>query len=564
MGKCKQLRATAQVLTLGLLGLSGLATYMLHGQRPALSLLQAYAGVNLAAMPTLYFLCGRRKIHTSHAVMSAMLGVANAFLVFLPLVSYKADLLLPCSTFSVHFSLLYFFAAAVLQLRGVPGIQPLAAEIAPGTHLDIKAAYLFLNFAIYAVHSYAMHFINKQWELPIADYGYVSAMGIFYTSNIAFGALADRWRATKPMLITMMVVSTAIYSMFKLPPSVITFGKWEVVAVCSLYNVTVSPVFPLFDVLVMSHLEREHPSISAEERKGVFSRIRLWASFGHAAIGLLISYVSNTTGAARSAKSEDYSKNFDVLLGFLVISSAVFCLLTYFRVPSNHQGDAGSLQVVGEGGKKRRHSGAKISDIAHLLGSFDFAFFLFVVTCIGVTRTTSSCFLVSYMATYFGQDFTKVTTIMCVRTISEILILYYGKSLLKLYGYHWLLFMSLACATLRELCYGLIPRGDYVFVLSMAVEILKGVSAACLVFSGVHIADTLSAGKTRNLAQSLFSSFYNGVSVLLSSVLSIVVAHTLEDFRSLFLATACVGFGGLSAIVIKYGLVDGLMPFRSK
>ncbi len=174
--------------------------------------------------------------------------------------------------------------------------------VKPGTHLD--AAYLFLNFALYSVHSYSTHFINKRWNLSIADYGYVNSMGIFYMMNIPFGILADRYKKTRAILITNMAVSTLIYLLFLLPERIVLFGKWQAVIIFTAYIMAISPVFPLIDTLVLNYLRESYPSFSEEMRKEQFSRIRLWASFGHAAIGSLISYVSNNF-QDKSAMSED-------------------------------------------------------------------------------------------------------------------------------------------------------------------------------------------------------------------------------------------------------------------
>ncbi|KAI5181935.1 hypothetical protein NEOKW01_2085 [Nematocida sp. AWRm80] len=447
----------------------------------------------------------------------------------------------------MHYIMVYHIYGMILSFRWVPIISKIAQELSFGTHWDLKLGYLALNISIYATHTYSTHFFNKQLKLPVANYGYLGSMSMFYICCMFIGPIADRNMMTKKIAILFSIVSTIVYTTFLMIKNT-DYGNnlFVICSLFSLYIIILSPVFPLYDVLVLSYLAKEYKEKATEERKEIFSRIRMWASIGHAVSGLVVTYFYNIFNMSKSLTIKDNSSTqFMVLVMIVILMTCIFVGLTTF-----------SLEEKTDITKKKEEVIEKKEGSSSLLLNKEFLFLLFVVTAVGATRGTSSYYLVSYTNKCLGLDFSKISSVMCIRTFSEMLILYYSKPLLKYFGYHWLLLFSLAAATIREFIYGHLTQSVYIPYIAIGVEMLKGISASCLIFSAVNIADMLAGPPNKALAQTCYSACYNGISLLISSLIGIGALRIFKDFRSLFMTSSILGFTCCIIVILKYGLIN--------
>ncbi|KAI5184975.1 hypothetical protein NEHOM01_0526 [Nematocida homosporus] len=474
---------------------------------------------------------------------------------------------------------LYFLGGLVQSLRFLPGVALLAREVGPNAHGGFKVGYLALNVAIYSTHTYSMDFFRSQLSLPIADYGYIGSMSIFYLANIFFSAAADRYKITKKMTIILALLSTVVYSGFFLLRDMQCRNVLIICMVYSLYVILLSPVFPLYDALILAQLDKEHQATTPELKKEIFSRIRMWASIGHAFSGVIISHIHKTFRAVEAVDSrseeESNSSLFSVLMGVLISSIILFVLIT-----TKYVDEKDSTKVTGakpsttsetslnESSSKKETDGEDKEEIGvvssssgksnsrELLLNPDFLFLLFVITSIGVTRGVSSYYLVTYMTVYFKKKFSSITAIFCIRTFSEMIIMYSSKPLLKHFGYHWLLYFSLIAVAVREFNYAIMPQGQYTVVYAAVNEVLKGISASCLIVSAVNIANAYGGKHNKGLAQACYSGCYNGMSILISSLVGMVAVRVFKDFRSLFFVSSLIGFSCSILVIIKYQIID--------
>ncbi|KAI5170793.1 hypothetical protein NEFER03_0252 [Nematocida sp. LUAm3] len=462
------------------------------------------------------------------------------------------DLLKRSGKLAQHYSLLYFTVGLLLSLRFLPGIGRIANEIGPNSYCDFKAGYLALNIAIYSTHTFSSYFFNRELSLPICNYGYIGISSVFYIVNTLITPIADRYGATKKMAILFSFLSTAVYSTFFILKIFSTFNIWITWSVFSIYITLLSPVFPLFDVLIMGEIERKHSNLSYPEMKQIFSRVRMWASIGHAIAGMSITYIYKVLDVSTGKDVENSSMQFSILIGLLIVTTSIFMGITYLFVGE---------KTINSGEKETEGKVTEKSNVRELLYNVDFLFLLFVVTIVGVTRGISSYYLVTYMSIYFGLKLSNISYIMCIRTISEMLIFYYSKYLLKVFGYNWLLYFALVAATFREFNYANMPNNSYTLVLATLNEMLKGISASCLVFSAVNIADKLSGKKNKALAQACYSACYNGISIMVSSLMGMAAIYQFADFRSLFFTSSMIGFTCSIVVIIKYQVVD---PYKKR
>lgn len=513
------------------------------------------------------FSVNRNPLRRVHAVYGSIFIIACSYL-FIYRLSERL-IIHKLASVAQHYILGYFTVGSIFMWERLPLVSIFAKELAPDSHWDFKIGYLALNIFIYSTHTYSLHFFNNQLELAISDYGYFGCLSFFYIANTIIGPYAERNKATKKATIWMSIISTIIYCLF----AVIriykeTLGTLLIICgVFSVYVIVLSPIFPLYDVLVLHHLSKEYKELDLAERKEIFTRIRLWASIGHAISGMVISYIYKTLDTSGRSFKEDSSLQFFVLIGVVVICTCVFVGVVYSSL--EEKTDITTMQFKKKPAQiDRKEKDAPVKEgeqkkPQNLLKNGNFLFLVFVITAIGSTRGISSHYLVTYLSVYFGVEFSKVTSILCIRTISEMGILYYSKYLLKYFGYYWLLLFSLLSATLRDFNYAFLSK-THPIICATANEVFKGISSSCLIFSAVNIVDELAENHNKALAQTFYSGFYNGISILLSSVLSLVIIRYFKDFRSLFHMSSTIGFICCCIVVVKYGFIDNKLHFRRK
>ncbi|KAI5189226.1 hypothetical protein NEMIN01_0392 [Nematocida minor] len=561
--------------------------------------------------------------------------IGASFYLFLHRLS-ASPILARIAIFAQNYLCLYFVVGSIFMWDSLPFISILSKELSPNTHWDFKLGYFVLNISIYSTHTYSLHFFNSQLDLPVADYGFFGCMSIFYIANTIIGPIAERHNATKKATLLFSFLSALVYTFFIV---IRAFkeqlsGLFTICSVFSLYVIILSPIFPLYDVLVMHHLSKEYRELEKTERKEIFTRIRMWASIGHAMSGIVISYIYKTLDMSNGvAKKDDSSLQFFILIAVVIISTAMFIHIvnssleektdavstqakqkteeeiavektvlleetivkqamddeivkqtvlisqetisaakkteefadqkTEKNQKDNATDSERTVRIESRADGKDGTEGAQSDKPQNLLKSGNFWFLGFVIAAIGATRGISSHFLVTYLSVYFDVKFSKVTSILCIRTFSEMCILYYSKHLLKYFGYYWLLLFSLLAATLRDFNYSLLPTNNTI-LFATANEVLKGISSSCLTFSAVNIVDELADHNNKALAQTFYSGVYNGISILLSSIMSICIIRVFRDFRSLFHVSSTIGFICSCIVIVKYGFIDNKLTLRRR
>ncbi|EIJ88371.1 hypothetical protein NEPAR06_0117 [Nematocida parisii] len=531
-----------------------------------------YAVMSLIILAAI-LMTNRKILNRLHKIFGGVFIFSAMYMMVSRLV--KNSIIARLGTMAQHYILVYFICGSIFVWEKLPVISILSKELSPNSHWDFKIGYLVLNISIYSTHTYSLHFFNSQLDLAICDYGYFGCMSVFYIANTIIGPFAERNKATKKATIGLSLVSAAIYSLFLVIRLLSSDSRSMLViyGIFALYVIVLSAIFPLYDVLVLNHMEKEYAGMEVCERKEIFTRIRLWASIGHAIAGLVISYLYKTlVSNSHTPSSKEVPLGLFVVLIVVVVASAL-CFVGIVHFSLEEKTDISSTLYKKKASTAEKTTGTEdvskldtsetIKKPKSLLRNSDFLFLIFVITSIGITRGISSHYLVTYLSVYFGVEFSKVTSILCIRTFSEMCILYYSKHLLKFFGYHWLLLFSLMAATMRDFNYAFLSK-SYPILFATINEMFKGISSSCLVFSAVNIVDELADNDSKAMAQTFYSGFYNGISILASSLLSIAIIRHFKDFRSLFHASSTFGLLCCCIVIIKYGIIDRKLQLRKR
>ena len=477
-----------------------------------------------------------------------------------------------------------------------------------------KLLFFLVNCAFYSIHSVIGIHLYKTLNMTPSSYGIVTSITfVNFFGSIFWSNLADRTGRYKPILIAGIMTFAVVFSLqgldFKtvIPKLGMEYTDTKlllfVLAINAVANFMFSGVFPILDNVALSLLSQD-PSFNKE----MYGRQRLFGSIGH-------TFATGVSVVVRDNIGKEYI--FAVLLVFAVLAS----LVVWFGVPSGlhvpehlkghgHHGggekkpaatDKNQLTVersdtphstssaisAADGTINKnalliekampfsatpapplieiptaRKAGQDRNPIVVLLTKPAFLLFLLFIFFAGYVRTAMGTFVPLLVAEYkhekdgYGVLFYQ----QCAKLSSELLIFYFGKNLMALFGVHWMLLISQFTGIARVLGYGLMPSDPSLLMLTLIWEFLKGLNTGLFFSAAVRISNDIAPKGCGNTAQGIFGGVYNGIAAALANLISGFVIDALPPVKHgipiMFLMTAAAAGAVTVIFMIKFALFD--------
>jgi len=191
-----------------------------------------------------------------------------------------------------------------------------------------------------------------------------------------------------------------------------------------------------------------------------------------------------------------------------------------------------------------------------------FLLFLAFIFFAGYVRTIVGLFSSILVAEYKRpkDDFRVIFYQQCAKLSSELLIFYFGKNLMAIFGVHWMLLISQFAGIARVVGYGLMSSDADKLWITLIWEFLKGLNTGLFFSAAVRISNDIAPKGCGNTAQGIFGGIYNGVAAALAGVIGGYTVDAfptvIEGLRMMFLTTGAAA-GVITVIfMIKFALFD--------
>ena len=384
-----------------------------------------------------------------------------------------------------------------------------------------KLLFFLVNCAFYSIHSLMAIHLCKNLKLSPSAYGLaMSTVIVNFFGSIFWSNLADRTGRYKPILITGIMSFAVLMSLLfldfekVLPWLGMTYTNTKllffVLVIFAAASFMFSGVFPILDNVALSLLSLD-PSFNKE----MYGRQRLFGSIAHTAITGISVFVESQVGK-------------QYIYVVLLVFSALASLVVLFGVPSGlhvpehlkghgHHGGGESKKPATTERSDTPHStasaisaadgtinknallmekampfsatpapplieiptapkaGQERSPVVILLTNPVFLLFLAFIFFAGYVRTIVGLFSPILVAEYKlpKADYRVLFYQQCAKLSSELLIFYFGKSLMAIFGVHWMLLISQFAGIARVLGYGLMSSEPDKLWLTLIWEFLK-------------------------------------------------------------------------------------------
>jgi hypothetical protein len=314
---------------------------------------------------------------------------------------------------------------------------------------------------------------------------------------------------------------------------------------------------PLLDTKIMVMLNGRY----GEDGKAYYGRQILFGTIGYMVITRIVGYL--------------YSFDRNWIFYLTGINTAVFICTALCWLPGQNalpEGTAGSTcdkSVVLDEKKKQTKTDVTVdstvkqerveqkqteticSKYLRLFGDPTYVFFLFVTFCNGFSRGVSSHFLPVFTKSDIVGSDDWVVFQAWMGMAMEVVLFSFTKQMVDLMGVHWMLIVAQLTMAVRMTFYALIPLHKPVYIYpAMAVELLKGMSYACMQVPGVHIARESAPAGLEATALGVYLAIYVGLS---PSVAGLVGGFCSEYYSQLvFQVSGVVSWLALGVIFTHF------------
>jgi len=209
-----------------------------------------------------------------------------------------------------------------------------------------------------------------------------------------------------------------------------------------------------------------------------------------------------------------------------------------------------------------RKAGQERSPVVILLTNPVFLLFLAFIFLAGYVRTIVGLFSPILVAEYKHPkaDYWMLFYQQCAKLSSELLIFYFGKNVMSIFGVHWMLLISQFAGIARVLGYGLMSSDSDKLWISLIWEFLKGLNTGLFFSAAVRISNDIAPKGCGNTAQGIFGGIYNGAAAALAGVIggyTVDALPTVKDgLRMMFLTTGAAAGAVTVIFMIKFAIFD--------
>lgn len=374
-----------------------------------------------------------------------------------------------------------------------------------------KSIFFLVNFILYTTYTYQMDYLAKVWNLNITSSGFITSIPIVsFFASIAWSSLAQRTGKYKEIIVCVVAMYSISFTSFQVLVKVMIDQEiWKrFVVVAIIYgsmSVLSSALFPLLDHKIYTKLVKDS-RFSAE----LFGRQRLWGTVGQGVAGFM---------AGMGIKQYGYS----ALFSLSAVASALFVVL----VIVGFEGGSQEIQEKGDDDVKDEKNKITWTVAMKKLMHLQFISFLLVVLVASYARAIVGNYLVRYLNVCLNIDAGASGILILMRTVPEILCLYFSKNVLRNFGVNSTLLFAQLAGLIRVTTYAWLPANAK--WVPFLVESLRGVNNAFLMTSGVRLAHELAPLEAQTVAQGFFHGIFGNLTTGTAGILGSLISLSYDD-----------------------------------
>ncbi|KAK6089327.1 hypothetical protein P3W45_001650 [Vairimorpha bombi] len=390
-----------------------------------------------------------------------------------------------------------------------------------------KVLFFSTAMLFYTLHTFKSVFAKDKFGVSesAVGTGFGFLMFITFFTNIYFGALNDKWGASKWFLIIFLCLSTLFFQLFFFTQYVEDYIPGVFWMNMSLYLGSNLCTTPLMDKIVLEYLNKI-PNIGAR----TYGTQRLWGTIGYGVCNYLVEFI------VTDKKNE--ATNWTGLKMYNLVTACITIGLCYYLINWDTQ---------------RREQGRTdmFKSFKELLFNWDYMFFIFIILLNGLTRASMTIFLTIYwkdvvkMKPYdlsglpglisgplniINKNTTSTANLFGV--LFEIVIFFVSKDIIGSIGFFWPLFLAQGAQMLRFVLYWMLPyNSPYSYAAVCGIEVLKGVNFGLTHCSAVHLATKLCPPHLKATSQMVYQGTFTGLGSVLAGVICSFVfsGDTMKD-----------------------------------
>jgi len=463
----------------------------------------------------------------------------------------------------------------------------LLEKLASNYLLAPKLIYLIVNLQFYGFHQLRFAFAKDRFGISEENYGKFTGYTQFLTffTNLLIGDFSDKTKRYKPMLLSLIVISTIVFLQFYIGAltNTHTIVFWTLVM---LYLMTNNPKAPLLDKMMIEYLE-----CVSDAGPKIYGRQRLW---GTLALSLATYLCEWCTSNGDGTFDFDYLVHYNVIA--TVLAFAVVAFLLNSRPASPRTAVEGPIQAqeapqATVAGRVRRHI-----PFLELFRNKEFMFFIMIIFSNAVTRSALTIYLsifhkeilkiqpytlpkswspvLKYLLNIFNSK--PIATLATFGIIFEVGVMFIADKIIDRLGYFWPLIIAQMVSMLRFLAYYVMPStSEHVYGFSCIFELLRGVYFGMIHISSVHIAPNLAPSHLKVTSQMMYQGTFAALGSLVSGYLfgDLFKSKLNEDsseeerervYKLIFLINFIISLMTIAVCFVKYGLIDKVLFSREK
>ena len=436
-----------------------------------------------------------------------------------------------------------------------------------------KLLQMVVCMQYYTLHNMRVLFATDKFNISVKQYGEFNAyiQCITFFSNIFIGQFADRTGKHRKILITLMLVTFGIMSLFYLDNfyafNAVVF--WLVLYAYQTFNL---PKQPLLDKIIYDYLSEKPDGATSE-----YGKQRMWGT---------VAYTAATFVAESMVKTYVNDKpvyTWNNLLIYCGVFTAISFLSLVFLVHT----------------KESIKNTQKTSGYIQLMKNKEYSFFIFIMFMSAITRQGMSNYLASFHArvlqikpyklpeswpswwcavvNVFNKNY--ISTFTVFGTFFEILSMYFSGPIINRFGYFIPLLLAQVISLVRFAAYyAMDKKGKHVFLQSCFIELIKGLYFGLAYISAFNIASKLAPPYLSATSQMIFQGVFNALGSLISGKAfslffgdslkgkkgGAASAEEIKSFERLFLTNIIIASSTILLYIVKYGIIDGVLLNREK
>lgn len=446
-----------------------------------------------------------------------------------------------------------------------------------------KAIYLIVNLQFYGFHKLRSAFAKDKFNISTEEYGKFTGYTQFITffTGIIIGNITDKTRKYQTSLISLITLSTFVFILFYLDAltSIHPIIFWGILMIYLILN---NPKQPLLDKIMIEYLDKK-----SDQGSKIYGKQRLWGTFALP----MATYISEWC-----TKSSDGNANYTNLIYYNVIATilALATAALFFFPREINRNTINNAENKQENQESQNSSPARTrrsGTFIELLGNFEFMFFFLIIFLNAISRSALTIYLELFHSeilqispkevpeswgsipkTLLSSLFNNpVSTLATAGVVFEIIILFLADKILNSIGHFLPLLLAQFIALSRFLAYYLIsPSNPYVFEISCAIELLRGMYFGLIHISSVYIAMKMAPPHLRTTSQMIYQGTFSALGFLISGQLfggmfKSKLEHELElenkasIYREIFLINIIISLLTVGICTIKYGFIDKVL-----